>query len=157
MIRSLVTTVAVVALASGCAHRMIEGTQIRATDENMEVMNMLLELQSAMRVRSADRILSLVSTAYFEDNGTTDPRDDYGYEQLKTEILPQSLQVAEEIFVSFQVHDIIVEDDQAHADIRYASRARLELPTGTLWDSHREFNRVVFAREDGAWRIISGL
>jgi hypothetical protein len=59
--------------------------------------------------------------------------------------------------VSFVVHDIVVTGEHAHADIRYSSRARLDLPSGTLWDSHREFNRVVFARENDAWRIVSGL
>jgi hypothetical protein len=101
--------------------------------------------------------LSIVSTSYFEDNGTPDPRDDYGYTELSTRILPDSLAVAKEMHVSFVVHEIVVTGEHAHADIRYNSRARLELPSGTLWDSHREFNRVVFARENHAWRIVSGL
>ncbi|OGQ77540.1 MAG: hypothetical protein A2289_08150 [Deltaproteobacteria bacterium RIFOXYA12_FULL_58_15] len=157
MFRSLAIAMTVVALGTGCAHKMIQGTQVPATDDNLAVMAVLVELQEAMRAKSTDRILSLVSTAYFEDNGTPDPRDDYGFEQLKTEILPKSLDVAEEIFVSFQVHDITVDDETAQADIRYNSRARLNLPTGTLWDTHREFNRVIFALEDGAWHIVSGL
>lgn len=141
-----------------CAHQMIEGTQIRDTDENRAVLGVLTKLQEAMRARDTDAILTMVSHAYFEDNGTTDPRDDYGFDELSTTILPQSLEIAKEVFVSFEVQEIVVEDEFAHADVRYASRAKLELPAGTLWDSHREFNRVELARgDDGAWLITSGL
>jgi hypothetical protein len=145
-------------LLGGCAHQMIEGTQIRDTAENREILDVLTKLQEAMRARDADAILSMVSRSYFEDNGTPDQKDDYGYEELSTQILPQSLEVATELFVTFEVYEIVVDDAHAHADIRYASRTKVELPSGTLWDSHREFNRVELARgDDGAWMITSGL
>jgi hypothetical protein len=136
---------------------MIEGTQIRDTPENREVLAVLARLQAAMRARDADAILATVSPAYFEDNGTPDPRDDYGFEELRTTILPQSLAVVQEVFVAFKIFEVVVDDGSAYADVRYASRAKLDLPSGTLWDSHREFNRVELAREQGAWRITSGL
>jgi hypothetical protein len=144
-------------LALACAHQRIPGTRVPDTAENREVMAVLEKLQAAMQARDVAGIVPLVSPKYFEDNGTPDPTDDYGYGELKDKILPESFAVAAEMHVSFDVHDIRVEGEKAHADIRYDSRARLELPSGTLWDSHREFNRVVFAREDGAWRIVSGL
>lgn len=155
--RQVMVVTAAVLFSAGCAHRMIEGTQIRDTSENREVLAVLAQLQEAMRARDADAILAMVSPTYFEDNGTPDPHDDYGFEELRTTILPQSLAVAQEMFVAFEIYEVMVDDGTAHADVRYASRAKLELPSGTLWDSHREFNRVELALEQGAWRITSGL
>ena len=98
-----------------------------------------------------------MSPLYFEDNGTAQREDDYGYEELKSKILPDAMNVAQEVHVDFQVHDIVVQGDRAHADVRYTSRARLELPSGSLWDSHKEFNRIELARQNDRWQIVSGL
>lgn len=144
-------------MIAGCAHTLIEGTQIQDTDDNRALLTVLNDVRKAMEARDPEAILMVVSKNYFEDSGTPDAEDDYGYKELSTEILPESLAAAEEMHVTFQIHDIVVSDDLAHADIRYASRVRINLPSGPLWDSHREFNRVEFAREDGTWRIVSGL
>ena len=144
-------------LSSACAHTMIEGTEIPDTEENRAVLATIVALRDALQKRDANAVISLVSPKYFEDMGTPDPKDDYGYDQLKTDVLPKSMAVTREFYVSFEVEEIVVQGDAAHADLRYDSRARLDLPAGTLWDSHKEFNRIILAREDGSWRIVSGL
>ena len=73
------------------------------------------------------------------------------------QLLPQSFEATKEMHVVLDLHAITVEDDHAFADVRYASRARIELPSGSSWDAHREFNRIEFVREDGNWMIVSGL
>ncbi len=148
--------VAVVA-ALGCAHNYIPGTRVRDTSENREVVALLEKVRAGMEARNAEQILALVSARYFEDNGTLAAEDDFGFEELRTKILPESLAAAEEVHLTFEIHAVEIEGDRAHADIRYNSRARFKLPAGALWDSHREFNRVEFAREKDAWRIVSGL
>ena len=144
-------------IGSACAHSKIQGTEIPDTDENREVLEVLKALQSAFEVRDAEQVLALVSERYFEDMGTPDPSDDYGYAELKNEVLPKSMSTAKEFYVTFQVHEVEVMEDKAHADIRFASRARLDLPAGTIWDTHQEFNRVEFRRENKQWRIVRGL
>ena len=84
------------------------------------------------------------------------PRPD-GYHELTTTILPESMTVTKELYVDFEVYEVSIEGDTAHADVRYSSRARLELPSGSKWDSHKEFNRVKLSREGGSWLITSGL
>ncbi|MEE8409141.1 MAG: hypothetical protein V3T05_06025, partial [Myxococcota bacterium] len=141
----------------GCAHTFIEGTQIKDTEDSRALLAVLDIVRAAMEARDPEAILAVVSKDYFEDSGTLDAADDYGYQELSTKILPESLAATKEIHVTFQIYEIVVADDRAHADIRYASRTHIMLPAGPLWDTHREFNRVEFAREDGAWRIVSGL
>ncbi|MBI3179742.1 MAG: hypothetical protein HYZ27_08770 [Deltaproteobacteria bacterium] len=147
----------VLATTLACAHSYIPGTRVRDTSENREVVDLLEKVRTAMEARNAEQILALVSSRYFEDNGTIDPEDDFGFEELRAKFLPESLAAAQEVHLSFEIHAVEIEGDRAHADIRYNSRARFKLPAGSLWDSHREFNRVEFAREDGSWRIVSGL
>lgn len=155
---SLITAVVLGATGlSGCAHSYIAGTTVVDTPENRSVVDVLAKMQEALRARNADQLMALVSPSYFEDMGTPDPSDDYGYEQLRNEILPRSLEVTKELYVDMKVHDVVIQGDQAYANVRYSSRARLDLPAGTLWDTHSEFNRVEFALENGRWMITRGL
>lgn len=140
-----------------CAHGRLPGTQIPATDANREIFAIVQKAAAAFAERDGAALLALVSPRYFEDNGTPQREDDYGYAELKDKILPESLQAAKEIFVDVEVQDIAVEGDRAHADLRYSSRTQLQLPAGSIWDTHREFNRIELAREEGTWKITSGL
>lgn len=144
-------------VTSGCAHRTIAGTQAKDTAANREIYAILVKLRHSLEERDAASLMSLVSKSYFEDNGTPDPRDDYGYSELSERIAADTLSTAQEVSISLQIFDITVHGPRAWADLRYTSRARLELPNGRLWDSFRDFNRVEFVREDDGWRIIRGL
>lgn len=151
----------VVALATThCATKLIPGTQARDTPQNREIYDILRHLVTKMRAKNIDDIVAVVSKSYFEDMGTPQQDDDYGYETLKDKILPKTFSAVDDIFLSIDVHDIVVRDNDnyAHVDIRYLSRAKVRLPEGEpTWDSHKEFNRLIFAREDGRWMVVSGL
>lgn len=140
-----------------CAHSMIEGTNIRDTDDNRAIIEVLFKLRDAMQARDVNAVMALVSPDYFEDNGTPNQQDDYGAEELQNHILPKSFSVAKEMHVTFDVHAVTVEEEHAFADIRYHSRAFLELPAGSKWDSHKDFNRVKFERKNEVWLIVAGL
>jgi hypothetical protein len=141
----------------GCRHGYLPGTQVVDTPDNRTLYQMLGRIREAFQERDAVTLLEMVSPRYFEDNGTVDPRDDYGYTELKERLLKDSMDTAKEVYVSFEVHEIGVSGDRAYADIRYNSRTRLELPAGRLWDTHGDFDRIEFAREDNVWKIVSGL
>ena len=144
------------ALMLGCAH-FIPGTQIADTADTRAVLAVLGKMRTALEARDADALIALVSHAFFEDLGDDNPSNDYGYRDLQERILPQSLAVAKEIHVDFDIHDIVISGDHATADIRYRSRAQLDLPAGTRWDSHREFDRIEMVREQSTWKIVKGL
>ena len=149
--------VASVSMLGGCAHATIPGTQVSDTPPNREIYSALKEVKIALESRDADRLLALVSPHYFEDNGTPDSKDDYGFLELRESLIKEALETAKDISLSVQLYDIEVDGEHAWADLRYTSRARLELPSGRLWDSHRDFDRIEFVREDGRWLIVRGL
>jgi hypothetical protein len=142
---------------AACAHHLIPGTQVVETPQTREIYDLIVHLRDCLQRRDAAGLLAMVSKTYFEDNGTPDPKDDYGYLELQDRLAKDSLDTAKELLVSFQIFDITIQGNVAQADMRYSSRARLELPSGRLWDTNRDFDRIEFVREDGAWRITSGL
>ena len=142
---------------ASCAHANIEGTPVVDTTENREVFDLLVEVRTAMQSRDSPALISLISLTYFEDMGTPTDQDDYGYQHLTEVVIPESLKVVKELHVTFEVHDIVIEGEKAWADIRYNSRAKLTLPSGDIWDSHKEFNRIEFSRENGKWLVSAGL
>lgn len=143
--------------AVSCAHSLIPGTKVEDTAENREVLQVVAKLRLAMEARDAAAVLALVSPNYFEDMGNPNPKDDYGYSDLQARVLPEIMATAKEIYVSFEANDAVVNGNEAYVDVRYNSRARIEFPSGSTWDTHKEFNRIEFTRENGEWRIISGL
>ena len=144
-------------VAVGCAHTYLPGTQILDQPDTRAVFDLVLKIREAFEQKSVDTLLAMISTTYFEDNGTPDPHDDYGYTELKEKLLTESMALAKEVYLSFEVHDVMVDGDRAYADVRYATRTRLDFPSGRLWDTHRDFNRINFAREAGVWKVIGGL
>ena len=141
---------------SGCAS-FIPGTKVKDTDENRAVYDTIIALREGLQAKDAEKVLGMVSKTYFENMGTPSPKDDFGYERLAKEILPKTLEKTSEFYLNFELHDIMVEGDSAVADVRYASRARIDMPSGEVWDTHREFNRLEFVRESGRWMVTAGL
>lgn len=156
---TVLSSLAVMAGLSACAHNKISGTKIDDTEENRAVFEVVNSYRQALVDRDSAKLLSLVSESYVEDMGTPDSDDDYGYRQLKEKIVPNSLTIAGKYQLSVEVQDIVVEGSQAFANIRFIARARLDLPSGEAWDTQRDFNRIVFEQDQGSgrWLIVSGL
>ena len=150
--------IALTCAAVGCAHGTIEGTTVPDTEENRAVLEVLKTYRSAMQERDADKIIALVASDYFEDMGTIDQSDDYGYTHLTQELIPNSLKIAEEVYLTFEIHNIRIDGDSAWADVRYNSRSKLNLSSGALWETHKDFNRIELSMsENGRWVIKAGL
>ncbi len=147
----------VLALAVGCSQPTIEGTKITDTDEHRMLYDIVMQYRKAMEERDAETILSLVSERYYEDNGNADPADDYGYFELRDTILPETMEATREVYLTLEIQDIVIDEEKAHVDVRFSSRARIEMPSGSSWDTQRELNRIDFVREDQGWRIVRGL
>jgi len=141
-----------------CSPGLIAGTKIHSTDDNNDIYNIVTTVLNALEEQDSETILGFVSSRYFENMGTPNPDDDYGYHELKETILPTSIKATKEFYLSFEIHEIVASQNQAYADIRYRSRARIETPSGaSMWDSHKEFNRIEFIKTDNRWKISAGL
>jgi hypothetical protein len=153
----LVAAVALACALNACEPHYIDGSHVEDTPDNRSIWGVLALYKSAVEDKNMDALLSLVSKRYYEDNGNADPADDYGYNDLQAKVLPQTFNHLKDVRVELEVKDIKVQDDKAHADVRFTYQAKMALPAGEKWSADAEINRIDLAREQGQWKIVSGL
>ncbi|HET7755278.1 MAG TPA: nuclear transport factor 2 family protein [Anaeromyxobacteraceae bacterium] len=152
----LVIATAVVATLAGCGSKRIPGTDIRDTRDTRAIVSVIDQYRIAAERRDADGVLALVSTRYFDDAGTADPADDQDYEQLRKR-LPDDYARLTSVKLGMGVKAIDVTGDTATADVFFDGHWRLATKSGEVPKQTSDVNRMKFVREDGAWRIVSGL
>ena len=149
-------------LGIGCGHgRFLPGTTIPATDENREIIAAIEDYRMRLVQRNVEGLLLLASEKYFEDAGTPQPNDDYGYAGLST-ILSTRLQRVESIRYDIQYKKIKFDSD-GHAEVEAFLSGAFELQ-GEAGDRYRrvsDFHRFVLQRAtDGGtakWKFLSGM
>jgi ketosteroid isomerase-like protein len=154
MSRSLAALLALVAFA-GCA-RKIPDTDIEDSTDSRAIVSVIDQYRKALDRRDAAAILALVSRSYFDDAGTSDPSDDLDFAQL-SKALPASLKGLSDVKLELAVSKIEVKGDSATADLLYDSRYRVATPRGEVAKRDSDVHRMKLHREDGAWKISSGL
>ena len=98
-------------LGIGCGHgNFLPGTTIPATDENREIISTIEEYRLRLLEKNVEGLLLLASQKYFEDSGTPQPNDDYGYAGLST-ILGSRLQRVQSIRYDIQYKKIKISSD----------------------------------------------
>ncbi len=143
-------------LAAGCSPRRIPGTEIPATDDTSAIAAVIGKYQAASEARDAAAVLVLVSPLYFDDAGTPDPSDDLDFERL-SRTLPADLARVTGVRMSLRLNDIKVTGDKAQAYVSYDARYRVTTKAGEVAKAQVDVSRLALAREQGAWKILSGL
>lgn len=153
---------AALVFVTACAHDKIPNTNIDDTEENREVLSLVQSYRTAVESLDVEAVLALVSPNYFEDNGNTDDKDDYGFDGLK-ENLQTSFARTKAIQLLLRVDAIEVEDNKvAFAELYYEYRAQVDYPSGLKWDTATDRTRLRLVRsipddKESAWRITAGL
>jgi ketosteroid isomerase-like protein len=154
MTRALAALAALIAIA-GCA-RKIPNTDILDTADSRAVIEVIDQYRKAFDRRDAVSILALVSPSYFDDAGTADPGDDLDRGQLQR-ILPDALQRLAAVKLELAVSKIAVDGDVALADVFYDTRYRVLTERAEVPKRDSDVHRMKLRRENGAWKIVSGL
>ena len=109
--RYFLLVLALVGLGTGCGHgRYLPGTTILANETNREIIDTVEEYRMKLTEKNVDGLLLLASEKYFEDGGTPQSNDDYGYSGLAT-ILTGRLQRVESIRYDIQYKRITMGAD----------------------------------------------
>lgn len=128
----------------GCKPDLLPGTNIEDTAENRAVIKFVERYRSAVESLSADAVLELVASDYFEDRGTPAEADDYGVEKLREQLRVRFEHIRViQLKVDVQHVRYIPDEDLIHVYIRYLQRAHLELPAGNQWVTDSDTNRLV--------------
>ena len=150
------------AMGLGCGHgRYLPGTTIPATDANREILDTIEEYRTRITEKNVDGLLLLASEKYFEDGGTPQPNDDYGYAGLAT-ILGGRLQRVESIRYDIQYKSIrIGADGRAEVEAFLNGAFELQGEAGDRYRRVNDFHRFVLERSTtggtAKWKFVSGM
>lgn len=146
----------------GCGHAsLIPGTNIPATEANREIIDTMEEYRQKLVERNVDGLLLLASDKYFEDGGTPQANDDYGYSGLAA-ILSSRLQRVGSIRYDIQYKNIKI-DAQGRAEVEAFLSGAFELQ-GEVGERYRrvsDFHRFSLVRAPSGgtfkWKFLSGM
>jgi len=144
-------------LMAGCEPTLIPNTHVEDTGRNREVVDFVEKYRLAIENRNTGALLSLASRNYFDDMGTPAGQDDIDYdglravlERLREEVLGARYQISYRS-VTFDT------DNRVLVDMLYTGWFRVNSGEGPTWKRRLEAHRIVLAREDGQYRILSGM
>jgi membrane carboxypeptidase/penicillin-binding protein len=133
-------------------------SKIEDTDDSRKVVRVVADYRSALVRKDFGALRKMIDDEYYDNGATTSTtRDDYGKEQLVSEVFEMVAQHAEAIQYRVTVKDVRVNDDRATVDYEFRYAYQYRVGEELTWDAGVDVNRLEMSRKDGAWKIISGL
>jgi hypothetical protein len=155
---ALALALAACPLLAACSS-LIQGTRIKDTSENRAILGVIDVYVRASEALDPDGVMSVVSTDFFEDGGTPDPADDYGYDQLR-ERLQANFERLETLRIEVDLTRVQVDGDRATAQYTYKVQFQYKMPWDERkWDTREDVDQIVLVRADdeSPWLIVSGM
>ncbi|WP_309889195.1 nuclear transport factor 2 family protein [Archangium sp.] len=145
-----------VLLLAACTPRNIPGTQIPDTEDSRAILKVMEQYRTAVEARDTKTLQQLVSKSFRDNAGTDDPEDDLTYDNLP-QALPALFSRLESPRVDLEVRQVDVRKNGV-ATVIYYWNASWRVP-GLLDRPQREseLEQMVLQKEDGQWRIVTGL
>ena len=96
-----------------------------------------------------------MSDRFFDDNGTINTDDDRDYDALREQLarFEQLLDVRYEM----RYRRVTYRSDRILVDYTYTASFKVATPEGDRWETRLRDNRIELVREEGEFRIISGI
>ena len=146
----------------------IAGTQIPDDPVNRALLERLEDYRLAVERRDADALVLMASPEYWEDRGTTEAKDDYGFDKLRW-VLAGRFQLASEIRYSMRYDKIRRVCPGGHNDtIEKGCRAHVEVQIDASYtvndargeprrEDMRDQNEMVREWSGDQWMFVSGM
>lgn len=142
---------------AGCGPTYIQGTKIEATPEKQRLAELVERYRVALEQRDVDALRALASNDYYENASTTDdPSDDYDFNGLE-KVLHDLQNTVKAVRYQIDITDIQVMGDVATVDYEYRSQYLYQMGEQDHWETANDRNRLTFKKENGEWRIVSGM
>ena len=147
----------VLCLVAACAPRRIPGTEIPDTDDTRAILAVMDRYRAGVEGRNAQAIQALVSKDFREDAGTETPDDDLTAANLP-EHLAHLFERLDSPKVEINVRRVSVDEETDTATAIYYWNASWRMPgLNTKPQQDSELEQMVLRKEDGQWRILSGI
>jgi ketosteroid isomerase-like protein len=146
----------VLSLLAACAPKRIPGTDIVDNSDTRAILQVMEQYRSALENRDAAAIQALVTQDFREDAGTpSEPDDDLTTANLGP-YLENLFKQVQGTKVELDVRRVQVQKDVAAAI--YYWKASWRMPNlNTRPQRESELEQMVFRRENGRWKIYSGI
>ncbi len=154
---TLALTVALTAAAQGCSPAYVRDTKIAYSAEKQEIADLIERYRVALEARDVDALRGLTSEGYYENASTTDdPSDDYDARGLE-DVLGKVRRQVKAVKYSIKINAIDLLDNTAAVDVEYSGQYLFTYDERDRWSTYADKNRITLRREEGQWRIVSGL
>lgn len=143
---------------AGCGPKRIPGLDVEVADtpDHRALLKVLNEYKLAFEERNIKALVALASPRFYETSGSADTKDDYNYDGLEKHFT-QHFQYTENCSLNISLKHIEVQGQEAMIDFHYVTRYLMKLPSGEKWQITDDLNRMKFVKENGQWKIISGM
>jgi hypothetical protein len=157
-LRLCALAVVLAAATAGCAHqRFLPGTTIPATEENLNIIETIELYRARLIEKNIDGVLLLASSKYFEDGGTPQANDDYGYDGLRG-ILTKRLSRVQSLRYDIEYQRLSIQGDRAEVDVFLNGAFELQSETGERYRRVNDRHRFVLERHNNnKWRFLNGM
>lgn len=146
---------ALLAGLSGCANKMIPGTEIPDTDDTQAIIEVVNQYRQALERKDVDGVVKLLSEDFRDTAGTGTPADDLYYRDMR-EVLPTRFAKVENLRADFNIRTIDVDNGRAQVVYHFNTEYRLpEYKTKPVRNS--DLQRMFLKKVDGSWKIVSGI
>ena len=153
----LALVLSVLAGAPGCAHRPIPNTRVEDTKANREVIDFVEKYRKAVEARDVVTLLHMTSKMYFDDMGTPQGDDDVDYDALRKGLARLQKELLDARYQISYRGVTYAPNSHVLVDMLYTGWFKVQTPDGPEWRRKLESHRIVLAREDGNYKIISGM
>jgi hypothetical protein len=144
-------------LAGGCSHEPIPNTRVEDNEANREVVDFVEKYRKAVETRDIATLMALASRDYFDDMGTPTGADDIDYEALKAGLVRLRQEVIDARYQISYRSLTYMPNDRVLVDLLYTGWFKVNTSTGPEWRRRLEPHRIVLAREERDYRIVSGM
>ena len=146
-------------LISACASPVIKGTDIPNTPKNREIVEFVEKYRQTIEAKDWRTLLSLVSPRYHEKSLSSESKDDYGYNELKTHLTSQEFKQLHFIRLSLAIEKIEYKERE-EVWVYLRSKYSFRYPRGDYrpgWDTGIIDQLMILEYTGNQWRIVKGL
>jgi len=154
---SIACLLIVLSVACGGSTRTIRGTEVADTSDNRDIIETVEKYRLAVERRDAPALMLMASKDYWEDGGTANGGDDYGYDGLK-QVLAGRFQSSDNVRYSIRYLRIRHADDKAFVEAHVHASWTLEDARGeAIRKDKKSQEQWVLRREGEDWKFLSGM
>ena len=154
-----------------CSPKMIKGTNIEDTPDSREILTVFGYYLKGFKEQNPEIFLEYVSKDYYDTNGTDEAEDDIDYDKLVEILNSDAYRSLEKVSITSIIKDLFFNEAEDKAELIYFYEVRFKMkssippteenafmqPDGMTNQKVSENNKMKFVKEDGKWKIVSGL